>query len=48
MSLENAVSVVSAWWTQEQAQSELDRLATLRDAKSRYVVFTTRLKSAEP
>ena len=47
MSLENAISVVSAWWTKEQAQSEVERLTALRTTESRYVVFTTRLKGAE-
>lgn len=44
MSPENCFSLVSAWWNQDDAVAEVDRLSELTDSQSTYRVVVTRLK----
>lgn len=43
---EDCFSLVSAWWTQEDAVDEVDRLKKLAGDRSGYRVTVTRLKGA--
>jgi len=45
LSPENCFSLVSAWWNEDEAAAEAERLAGLADGHSAYEVAVTRLKS---
>ena len=42
----NCFSLVSAWWDQEDADAEAERLSGLADPQSAYCVTVTRLKGS--